>query len=209
MDNRGCGRIVICDGDDESRSEFARALDAAGYDAVGFSSGQAALEDALSQRPSAVVIDLSVADMFGYALCSELRRAFGPALPIVFISADRTDARDRVAGLLIGADEYLEKPLSGDELVLRVRRLLELSSAVPLNSTSRGELTPRELEVLALLAEGLDEAEIARRLVISAKTVATHIQRILPKLGVHSRAQAVAFAYRDSLLGRDAELAAE
>jgi DNA-binding NarL/FixJ family response regulator len=61
------------------------------------------------------------------------------------------------------------------------------------------ELTKREREVLDLLALGLDQGEIARSLVISQKTVATHIQHVLSKLGVHSRAQAVAFAHRSGL----------
>jgi DNA-binding NarL/FixJ family response regulator len=200
--NRGGGRIVLCDVDAQARRAFARALVKAGYDAIEFSSGTAALEYAHAQRPDAVVIDLDAGDMFGYALCSELRLRYGTNLPIVFISADRTDPRDRVAGLLIGADEYLAKPVAGEELVLRIRRLLELAeSASPqVESVLREELTARELEVLSLLAAGLDEFAIAQRLVISTKTVATHIQRILPKLGVHSRAQAVACAYREGLL---------
>ncbi len=62
-------------------------------------------------------------------------------------------------------------------------------------------LTPREREVLVLLARGQSQGKIAAELVISEKTVATHIQRILAKLGVHSRAQAVAVAYRERLVG--------
>src|SRR5262249_28227440 len=61
-------------------------------------------------------------------------------------------------------------------------------------------LTPREREVLNLLAAGLDQGAISRQLVISQKTVASHITRILGKLGVHSRAQAVALAHREELV---------
>ena len=61
-------------------------------------------------------------------------------------------------------------------------------------------LTPRELEVLGLLAQGLNQPAIAGRLFISPTTVGTHIQRILAKLDVHSRAEAVALAYRERLL---------
>jgi two-component system nitrate/nitrite response regulator NarL len=61
-------------------------------------------------------------------------------------------------------------------------------------------LTPRELEVLRLLAEGVGPLEVADRLVISRKTVATHVDHILSKLGVHSRAQAVAMALRQDML---------
>ena len=58
----------------------------------------------------------------------------------------------------------------------------------------------RELEVLTLLADGLGSKEIARDLVISPKTVASHVQRILAKLGAHTRAEAIAIAYRDGLV---------
>jgi len=67
------------------------------------------------------------------------------------------------------------------------------------------KLTHREREILELLASGLDQRAIAVELVISPKTVATHIQRILSKIGVGSRAQAVAFAHRHGLVGKAAE----
>jgi DNA-binding NarL/FixJ family response regulator len=89
------------------------------------------------------------------------------------------------------------KPFSPDELLARVRvRLPAAPDEHPLPS----DLTKRELEVLRLLSDGLSQKEIAASLVISSKTVAAHIQHILAKLGVHSRAQAVAQAYRRGLL---------
>ena len=68
------------------------------------------------------------------------------------------------------------------------------------SATERRPLTPRELEILTLLSHGLTQGEIAERLEISSKTVATHIEQILGKLGVRSRAQAVALAYRETLV---------
>ena len=65
---------------------------------------------------------------------------------------------------------------------------------------STGNMTSREIEVLGFLSDGLGQREIAQRLSISPKTVAAHIEHILPKLGVHSRAQAVAAAYRQELI---------
>jgi DNA-binding NarL/FixJ family response regulator len=114
------------------------------------------------------------------------------------MSAERTESYDRVAGFLIGADEYLTKPIAPDELVIRIERLLRRSG--PVAPPVAAKLTGRELEVLSLLAEGFAAAEIAARLVISPKTVSTHIDRILVKLGVRSRAQAVALAYRRELV---------
>ena len=107
-----------------------------------------------------------------------------------------------MAGLLLGADDYLPKPIRFDHLLARVRRLVAQSAAIP--GPVASQLTPREQEVLGLLADGLEQDDIARRLFISPKTVAKHIERILSKLGVHSRAQAVVLALRgDSSEGQD------
>jgi DNA-binding CsgD family transcriptional regulator len=111
-----------------------------------------------------------------------------------------------VAGLLLGADDNLAKPIAFDHLLARVRRLVAQSAAVAGPVGSR--LTPREQEVLGLLAEGLEQNEIATRLFITPKTVAKHIERTLGKLGVHSRAQAVVLALRgDSPDGQEASVA--
>jgi DNA-binding NarL/FixJ family response regulator len=93
----------------------------------------------------------------------------------------------------MGADDYLGKPYAPDELLARVRRLVRKSRG----NSSRYQLTPREVEVLELLAHGLSPEEIAARLVISVKTVGTHIEHIFRKLGVRTRAQAVGVAYRE------------
>jgi DNA-binding NarL/FixJ family response regulator len=128
----------------------------------------------------------------GYEVCHRLRAELGTDLGIVMISGVRTESYDRIAGLLLGADDFLVKPFDPGELLARVRRLLERVASAP----SFHQLTPRELEILTLMAEGYAQREIATRLVISPKTAASHIQHIIEKLGVHSRAQAVAMAYR-------------
>jgi DNA-binding NarL/FixJ family response regulator len=146
---------------------------------------------------------VNLPDVSGYQLCRELRDDFGDSLPIVFVSGSKTDQLDRISGLLLGADDYLVKPFDPDELIARVRRY---AARVGLRkkSNSKGRtthtLTPRELDVLKMLAQGQSQKEIARDLFISSKTVATHIQRILGKLKVHSRAQAVAVAHRKQLI---------
>ena len=101
-----------------------------------------------------------------------------------------------MAGLLVGADDYLVKPVARDEIVARVRRQLARAP----DSAARPRLTEREDEVLRLLAAGLAPAQIASELSISPKTVATHVEHIYAKLGVHTRAQAVARAFRLALV---------
>jgi DNA-binding NarL/FixJ family response regulator len=135
----------------------------------------------------------------GYEVCRQLRDEFGDGLPVVFVSADRAESYDRVAGFLVGGDDFLVKPFALDEFVARVRRLLERTEGRR-DPGLESPLTGREVQVLTLVAEGIDRDEIARRLFISPKTVGTHVERIFKKLGVHTRAQAVSFAYQHGLL---------
>jgi two-component system, NarL family, nitrate/nitrite response regulator NarL len=152
-----------------------------------------------------VLVEVNLPEVSGYEVCRELREAFGEEVAIIFLSAHRTEPYDRVAGLLIGADDYIVKPFDSDELLARVRSALRRFQPSRRGSTSGAlgvgveSLTARELEVLRLLAGGLDQGEIATQLVISPKTVGTHIQRVLTKLGVHSRAHAVALAHEHGL----------
>lgn len=190
--------ILIVDADAGVRRAAAGFLDHAGFRTCEAASGEAALEAIRHERPRLVVVEVHLPGVSGYEVCRALRDEFGPGLPILFISGDRTEAFDRVAGLLIGADDYVVKPFALDELLARASALIRRSEAVAPSLASA--LTGRELQVLRLLAEGLGHEEIARRLCVSPKTVGTHIEHIFKKLGVHSRAQAVAAAYRDELL---------
>ena len=105
---------------------------------------------------------------------------------------------------MLGADDHLAKPLDAGELLARVRR--SLRRVAPAKNGRGNEhrddsnLSPREREILSLLAEGRTQSQIAAALVISSKTVATHIQHILSKLGVNTRAQAVAMAFQRGLV---------
>lgn len=191
--------VLVADRDVSARRLVSSALKRVGLVVREFESGAGALADARSERPALVVLEVELADITGYEVCRELRDLYGDSLPIVFISGTRTEPIDRVAGLLIGAHDYLVKPLDPDELLVRVRRLVEAAPVghyPPPPASLLGRLTTREREVLTLLANGLRQPDIAQQLVISPKTVATHIQRILEKLEVHSRSQAVAVAHR-------------
>lgn len=193
--------MLVVDGDPESRAALSCALHRAGYGVEQVSTGEEALEVADRQRPAIVIMETHLPGASGYEICRELRERHGDPLPIVFVSAARTEETDRVAGLLLGADEYLPKPVHFDHLLARVRRLMAQSGAVA--QSMPWPLTLREQQVLDLLAAGLIPDEIARRLVVTPKTVAKHIEHILGKLGVHSRAQAVALALRRSSYNAD------
>ena len=93
------------------------------------------------------------------------------------------------------------KPFDPDEMIARVGRLMRRRrERKPERDDALGELTPREREILALLASGRSSETIARRLVISPRTVSTHVQHILAKLDVNNRARAIALAHRAGLV---------
>jgi two-component system nitrate/nitrite response regulator NarL len=192
----------------QADSEALRGfLEATGYDVREAADARAALELA-STKPAVVILDVDWGQASALLTCRLLREQLGEGLPVVFMSSDKHDVTDRVAGLLLGADEYLVKPLDPNELVARIRRLVVRSTINSTDDVSRPGpvdldtfgLTAREREVMTLLIQGLTQQEIARTLVISSNTVGTHIQRILLKLGVHTRAQAVAKVARANWL---------
>ncbi len=166
------------------------------------SSGEEALELARRERPALAVLDVCLPGISGYEVCRELKDTFGEGLPVVFVSGARTDSYDRIAGLLIGGDDYLVKPFAPDELLIRVRRLLRRSPRLSPALASR--LTRREREVLTLMAEGLDARDIAARLVLSPNTVAKHIEHVLAKLGARNRTELAASLRERDLAGGSA-----
>jgi DNA-binding NarL/FixJ family response regulator len=193
--------VLVVDPDPRHRTLLRGLLRRAGFRAEAVATGEQALEAARRERPQLVVLEVRLGDISGYEVCRALREEFGEGLGIMFVSADRNERFDRVAGLMIGADDYLGKPLVGDELLARVRALARRAGAYDhLNAPAlRAGLTERELEVLRLLADGNDQQTIAKRLFITPKTVGKHIEHILTKLPARSRAEAVAIAYRRGL----------
>jgi DNA-binding NarL/FixJ family response regulator len=203
MSPEGDGFVLVVDGDKRDRMRTVRCLSGAGFVVREAKTGEDALREVRHERPLAVVVEVRLPGLSGYEVCQQLRDDFEDGLPIIFLSGDRTEPSDKVAGLLVGADDYLAKPYAPDELLARVRAVVRRAAtarALLSDPALPSDLTRRENEVLQLLAEGLEPAEIAERLVISPKTVAGHIERILKKLHVHSRAAAVALAYREGFV---------
>jgi DNA-binding NarL/FixJ family response regulator len=190
------GVVLIADEDSSARDELARVLETAGYEIIQVASGEEALQAVKDAAPSVVLLEIPLGGLSGYEVCRALREETRE-MPIIFVSGSRTESYDRVAGLLVGADDYIVKPYAPDELLTRVRHLVRRSQSAAPTVTAR--LTNREREVLRLLADGLRQDDIAERLFISRKTVGTHVANILRKLGVRNQTQAVAAAYRDDL----------
>jgi DNA-binding NarL/FixJ family response regulator len=201
------GTVLVVDGDRGVREavvELARRL---GHDALAHRPGRGVLQSLPPAPPALALLEVEAVTMSGLALMRELHERYGRDMPVILISAERTLAHDRTAGLLLGADDYVAKPFEPEELLARMRRSIRRSwQPAGGNGGQKPDalhLTVREGEVLGRLARGRSQREIAAELVVSEKTVSTHIQHLLLKLGVHSRAQAVAEAYRRGLVTPD------
>ena len=161
-------------------------------------------------RPHVILLDLEMPDVDGVAALEGLRAAVSEARAIVFTAYD-TDERI-LRSLRAGARGYLLKGASRQEIFAAVRSVHAGGSLLEPGVTTRlldhvregGEqtepLTPRELEVLALISEGLHNSEIAGRLFVTERTVKFHVSSILAKLGADNRTEAVALAARRGLI---------
>jgi DNA-binding NarL/FixJ family response regulator len=191
--------VLIADAEESSRALLSGVLRNAGYQTLEAETGDEGLELARATAPAAAILEIPLDGLSGYELCAALKVEFGADMPVIFLTGTRTEPYDRVAGLLLGADDYVTKPYIAGELLVRLRNLLH-RRADPDASRFARRLTKREHEVLELMAEGLQHDEMGQRLFISPKTVATHVEHILHKLGARGRAQAIAIAYHHRIL---------
>ncbi|WP_166395475.1 PAS domain S-box protein [Rubrobacter marinus] len=208
-------RILLVEDHASFRQAIASVLDRAPeFEVVGQAGSLAEARERLGAEPVDVaLVDLGLPDGYGGELIKELRDANPDAQALVLsASLDRSEIARAVE---YGAAGVMHKTVGMSEVVEAVRRLRAGETLLPLSEivellrfagTRRKEehearhalsqLTPREREVLQALAEGLDGREIAERLRISVTTERNHMARILAKLGVHSRLQALVFALR-------------
>ncbi len=177
---------------------------------------------ALSEQlhPDVVLMDLRMPRCDGVEATRQVRERV-PETRVVVLTTF-SDDRSVIDALRAGARGYLTKDAGGTEIRDALRQVLDdnavidpavahhlvnavasapLESRLPAPSRFPDGLTPREAEVLALIAAGLSNADIATRLVVTEGTVKSHINHLLSKIGARDRAQAVAYAYRTGLVG--------
>jgi DNA-binding NarL/FixJ family response regulator len=175
--------------------------------------GEEALLRAEEERPDVVLMDLVMPRLDGVGAMRELRRRL-PATRVIVLTSFADDEQ-LLPAIQAGAAGYLLKNVQPQELARAVRaahaghalldpavaaRLVE-AIAQPAGAPPRERLTPREGEVLELIARGLPNKRIARELGVSEKTVKTHVGHVLAKLGVTDRTQAALYAVRSGLAG--------
>jgi DNA-binding NarL/FixJ family response regulator len=202
-------RVMIVDDHPLVRAAVAQAINAADISVVAeASSAEDALQTAPQVRPDVLLVDIELPGMTGLSLLREL----APRLPgtrIVMLTVSTAD-RDLVDAFTNGAVGYLTKDLTPEALLRSIRAIHAGELAVPrrlaatlvrslvanhrahptADDSTLGSLSPREREVLGLLAEGLTDREIGEALSISTRTVETHVGSVLRKLGVRNRAEA-------------------
>ncbi len=173
-------------------------------------SGETAIELCAQVKPDVILMDMVMPDMNGAAATRLIRQKF-PAVQILALTSFKEEALVKSA-LEAGAIGYLLKDVSADELVTAIRAahagratLSPEAAQVLVNSASLppapgSDLTERERAVLALMVEGLNNTQIASRLVVSPSTIKSHVSNVLSKLGVTSRTEAVTLALRNKLI---------
>jgi DNA-binding response OmpR family regulator len=172
------GPILVVDDDSLFRELVTTILKRAGYRAVEAPTGEDALDIAGRERPEVVVLDVHLPGMSGHEVCQKLR-AGEDWPPVLFVSGERIEAYDRVAGLLVGGDDYLVKPFAPDELLARVHALIRRAR----EATPTG-LTSDERNLVRLIRQGLGAGEIAQRLDETQSTVRDRVDELLRKVGV-------------------------
>lgn len=130
-------RILVIEDELHMRAALERCLAAEGYRVLTAADGESGLECALREKPNLILLDIMMPRLDGFALCAELRR-LSVEMPVLMLTA-KGQVEDRVRGLNAGADDYLGKPFSTDELLARIRSLLR--------RTQRAGLAPAQIRL--------------------------------------------------------------
>ena len=212
-------RVVIADDQALVRAGFQMILTAEGIDVVAeVTDGNEAVDAVRRTRPDVVLMDIRMPELDGLEATRRILTGATDEPRVIMLTTFDLD-HYVYAALTAGASGFLLKDVTPEHLVAAVRMVRSgdalLAPAItrrlverfthrdpdpPTSHRDLAMLTPRELEVLRLLAEGLSNAELAGRLHLSEATVKSHVARILAKLGLRDRVQAVVLAYRTGLV---------
>jgi DNA-binding NarL/FixJ family response regulator len=213
-------RVLIADDQELVRTGFRVILEAEGDIEVvaEAENGHEAVRQAALAKPEVVLMDIRMPELDGLAATEQILRQQDPPTIVVLTTFDQNEYIYRA--LRAGAAGFLLKDAPSSRLIAAVRaaatgdsliepsitqRLVERFAepvAVPGIPPQLEQLTERELDVLRLITRGLSNAEIAAEMVVAETTVKTHVARILNKLGVRDRVQAVVVAYETGFVGR-------
>lgn len=192
--------ILVIEDEPEMRRNLLTILKLEGFCAVGAANGKEGVESTRKHKPDLVICDVMMPELDGHGVLRALRdRPETAATPFVFLSA-RGEKVDQRSGMDLGADDYLTKPVSREDLLAAIHARLrraeqaglqefkpDFSSPRPLTALG---LSPRVAEVLLWVAQGKSNADIGTILGISESTVKKHLVEIFQVLGVENRSAA-------------------
>ncbi|MFZ9677824.1 MAG: response regulator transcription factor [Quisquiliibacterium sp.] len=191
--------VYIVDDDPMVRDSLGVLLRGAGYLVHEFCDGMSFLASSLEQTSACVLLDISMPGLTGLQVQEELRRRQSD-LPVLFLTA-HGDVPTAVQAVKAGAADFLQKPTDGVQLLAKVAESMQRSheqelvhAKVALVRAHYDSLTPRERDVMELVVGGLQNKEIARRLLISHRTVEIHRGRVMAKMNAGSIAELVGMA---------------
>jgi FixJ family two-component response regulator len=193
------GEIFVMDDDAALRETLSAALKEEGYDVICFADGVALLSLARTRIPVCIFLEVRNPGKSGLDVLKKLRAEDYPA-PI-FVISGQGDIPTAVDAIKFGALDFIEKPICGSEIVARVKAAIGSFSQLnygdsclkisALHLPGRAPLTVREREVLARLADGASNKEIARQLGVSSRTIEGHRASIMKKVGVRNATELV------------------
>lgn len=199
-------RLMLVDDDPNLVLLVRDYLEFRGYDVITAENGLVALEILEHELPDLIICDIMMPFMDGYTLVKQIREdARTSWIPVLFLSA-KGQSQDKVKGLNTGADVYIVKPFEPEELVAQVESSLRQASRLiqhqnPSSESSSKirvrrhvELTPTELRVVQLVAQGLANRDIARLMKVSQRTIESHVSNMLGKTGLHNRTELARWA---------------
>ncbi len=186
-------------------------LEFRGYEVITAENGREALDLLDNQVPDMIICDVMMPEMDGYTLVQHVREDDRiSSIPVLFLSA-KGQSQDRVKGLNNGADVYMVKPFEPEELVAQVEAALKQyervrsnsgrsnDSAPKFNVSPDVELTPTELKVVNLVAQGMANREIAKQLNVSQRTIESHVSNMLNKTSLHNRTELARWAIESNM----------
>lgn len=208
-------RVLVADDHALFRDGLVSLLEAADYEVVAqVEDGEQAVKTAIDTKPEIVLLDISMPGLSGLEALRRLRNELPDSKLVILTVSD--NEKDLSEAIRAGANGYLLKSLDADEFLDLLQGLQRGEAAMTRKMTAKlmaglahpaeerqdplATLTPREIELLGLVQEGLSNLAIAQRLLISENTVKYHLKNIFQKLGVQNRTEAVAHAFRAGLL---------
>ena len=215
-------RILMIDDHALFRIGLCELLERRGLDVIGaMGDCEAGVEAVVEQQPDVVLLDMRMPQMSGLEVLKAIRSR-GAVMPVVMLTTSR-DEDDVIASLQCGAQGYLLKDMEPDDLIRSLNEIVAGSTVVASELTPvlaravqgrpateqdslMDKLTPREREILCLLANGQSNKAIARDLGISDGTVKLHVKSILRKLDVHSRVEAAVMAVEQKFCDKNSNL---